>query len=80
MTALSLRLSEDLVGKTDALAKSMKLTRTDYIKQALEYFNQKNEQELFAKALKKSVYEVREQTLKNAEIFDESTGDGLNDY
>ncbi|MFY9178231.1 MAG: hypothetical protein WAO12_00445 [Venatoribacter sp.] len=80
MNALSLRLSADLVGKTDTLAKALKLTRTDYIKLALERFNEETEQELFAKALKKSVYEVREQTQKDINELDGSSGDGLNGY
>lgn len=80
MTALSLRISKELVGQIDSLAKSLKLTRSDYIKQAIEHFNQKNEQELFAQALKNSVLEVREQTLDYLKEMDNSTADGLNEY
>jgi predicted transcriptional regulator len=79
MTALSLRLPDDLVEQTNRLARQLHQTKTDYIRKALERFNQFNEQQLFEQSLIASVQEVRPQTLITLDDWHDVSGDGLRD-
>jgi len=79
MTALSLRLPDDLVEQTNRLARQLHQTKTDYIRKALERFNQFNEQQLFEQSLIASVQEVRSQTLITLDDWHDVSGDGLRD-
>src|SRR5699024_11599703 len=55
------------------------MTRSDYIRHALEDYNSKNEQVLYKKQLAESVQEVREQTDTELTEMDASVEDGLSD-
>ena len=79
MTALSLRLPDDLVEQTNRLARQLHQTKTDYIRKAVERFNQFNEQQLFEQSLIASVQEVRSQTLITLDDWHDVSGDGLRD-
>ena len=79
MTALSLRLPDDLIEQTNRLARQFHQTKTDYIRQAVERFNQFNEQQLFERSLMQSVQEVRSQTAKTLDDWNDSSGDALHD-
>lgn len=79
MSTLSLRLPDSLVESTNRLAGLMHMTRSDYIRHALEDYNSKNEQVLYKKQLAESVQEVREQTDTELTEMDASVEDGLSD-
>jgi len=79
MTALSLRLPDELIEQTNRLAKQLHQTKTDYIRKAVERFNQFNEQQLFEQSLIQSVQEVRSQTLITLDDWHDVSGDGLRD-
>lgn len=79
MSSLSLRLPDALVDKTNRLAKALMLTKSDYVRMALENYNGLTEQELYRQQLKRSVLEVREQTRPALDELDASTDDGLHD-
>jgi predicted DNA-binding protein len=79
MTALSLRLPDDLIEQTNRLARQFHQTKTDYIRQAVERFNQFNEQQLFERSLMQSVQEVRSQTITTLDDWNNTSGDALHD-
>jgi len=79
MSSLSLRLPDALVDKTNRLAKALMLTKSDYVRMALENYNGLTEQELYRQQLKRSVLEVREQTRPALDELDASMDDGLHD-
>jgi predicted DNA-binding protein len=79
VSALSLRLPDDVIEQTHHLAKQLHQTKTDYIRQAIERFNQFNEQQLFERSLMQSVQEVRSQTVKTLDDWNDTSGDALHD-
>lgn len=79
MSALSLRLPDDVIEQTHRLAKQLHQTKTDYIRQAIERFNQFNERQLFERLLMQSVNEVRSQTITTLEDCSDANGDALHD-
>lgn len=78
MTAVSLRLPEQLVEKTTELAKTLQLSRTEYISRALERYNRFIEQQALEQAMAQSASEVREQTHHALNEWDSLTEDNLN--
>jgi predicted DNA-binding protein len=79
MTALSLRLPDDLIAQTNNLAKQLHQSKTEYIRKAVERFNQFNEQQLFEHSLMQSVQEVRSQTISTLDDWNDASGDALHD-
>jgi predicted DNA-binding protein len=79
MSALSLRLPDDLIKQTSYLAKQLQQTKTDYIRKAVERFNQFNEQQLFEASLMQSVQEVRSQTISTLDDWNDASEDALHD-
>ena len=51
MSAVSLRLPDELIAQTNRLAKQLNQSKTDYIRKAVESFNRLNEQRLFEQAV-----------------------------
>ena len=78
MTAVSLRLPEQLVEKTTELAKTLQLSRTEYISRALERYNRFIEQQALEQAMAQSASEVREQTHHALNEWVSLTEDNLN--
>lgn len=79
MTALSLRLPDDLIAQTNHLAKQLHQSKTEYIRKAVERFNTFNEQQLFEQALTQSAQEIRADTIATLDDWNDASGDTLND-
>lgn len=79
MSAVSLRLPDELIDQTNRLAKQLNQTKTDYIRKAVESFNRLNEQRLFEQALIRSAQEVRAETIATLNALSNADRDGLND-
>lgn len=79
MSAVSLRLPDDLIDQTNRLAKQLNQTKTDYIRKAVESFNRLNEQRLFEQALIRSAQEVHAETITTLDTLGNADRDGLND-
>lgn len=78
MSAVSLRLPDDLIAQTNRLAKQLNQSKTDYIRKAVENFNRFNEERLFEQALTRSAQEVRTETSMMFDAFSDADGDSLN--
>ena len=78
MSAVSLRLPDDLIAQTNRLAKQLNQSKTDYIRKAVENFNCYNEERLFEQALIRSAKEVRSETSAMFDTFSDADGDNLN--
>lgn len=78
MSAVSLRLPDDLIAQTNRLAKQLNQSKTDYIRKAVENFNRFNEDRLFEQALIRSAKEVRSEISAMFDTFSDADGDNLN--
>ncbi len=79
MATLSFRLPDPLVRQVRDLSGSLGLSKSDYLRRAIEDYNRKTQSELFKKQLRQSVDEVREQTLRVQQDMADSVDDGLMD-
>ena len=69
MSAVSIRLSVDLLNQVDRLARELRIPRTEYIRRALADFNQEIEDKKNRERLMRASMKVRENSMVvNAEF------------
>lgn len=69
MQAISLKLPDELLERSDACARALRLTRAEYIRLAMEHLNQETGAELRARRLVEASRRVREESMRvNAEF------------
>ena len=69
MKAISLKLPEDLVSVSEECAGNLRLSRAEYIRQAIEQMNQQTQAALRADRIKKASLKVRRESMAvNAEF------------
>jgi Arc/MetJ-type ribon-helix-helix transcriptional regulator len=69
MGLITLRLPEELLKKTDALAEKERLSRAEYVRKALEKMNRSMMAERIGRQIKKASRKVRAESMKvNAEF------------
>jgi predicted transcriptional regulator len=71
MSAVSIRLSDDLLSQVDRLARELRIPRTEYIRRALADFNQEIEDQKNRKRLMRASMKVRENSMTVNAEFDE---------
>jgi len=71
MSAVSIRLSDDLLSQVDRLARELHIPRTEYIRRALADFNQEIEDQKNRKRLMRASMKVRENSMTVNAEFDE---------
>ena len=64
MTAISLKLSEDLLDASGRCAEALKLTRAEYIRRALERMNRHTRAQLRASRLQEASRRVRADSMR----------------
>ena len=71
MSAVSIRLSDDLLSQVDRLARELRIPRTEYIRRALADFNQEIEDRKNRERLMRASMKVRENSMSVNAEFDE---------
>jgi predicted transcriptional regulator len=71
MSAVSIRLSDDLLSQVDRLARELCIPRTEYIRRALADFNQEIEDQKNRERLMQASMKVRESSMTLNAEFDE---------
>jgi predicted transcriptional regulator len=71
MSAVSIRLSDDLLSQVDRLARELRIPRTEYIRRALADFNQEIEDQKNRERLMRASMKVRESSMSVNAEFDE---------
>jgi predicted transcriptional regulator len=71
MSAVSIRLSDDLLSQVDRLARELRIPRTEYIRRALADFNQEIEDQKNRERLMRASMKVRESSMTVNAEFDE---------
>jgi predicted transcriptional regulator len=71
MSAVSIRLSDDLLSQVDRLARELRIPRTEYIRRALADFNQEIEDQKNRERLMQASMKVRESSMTVNAEFDE---------
>ena len=70
MAQINLKLDDELVERTTRLARQLCLKRAAYIRQALDYFNEKTERELLTEQFKRASVKCRRESLKVCREFE----------
>ncbi len=69
MKAISLKLSDELVSTSEECAESLRVSRAEYIRQAIERMNRETQSTLRAERMKQASLKVREESMRvNAEF------------
>ena len=71
MSAVSIRLSDDLLSQVDRLVRELRIPRTEYIRRALADFNQEIEDRKNRERLMRASMKVRENSMSVNAEFDE---------
>ncbi|MBI2917242.1 MAG: CopG family transcriptional regulator [Chloroflexi bacterium] len=69
MKAISLKLPDEVVSRSDEYAETLSISRAEYIRRAIEHMNKEIEDVLRANRIKKASQKVREESMRiNAEF------------
>ena len=69
MKAISLKLPDEIVSKSDKYAETLSISRAEYIRRAIEHMNKETGDILRADRMKKASLKVREESMSiNAEF------------
>ncbi len=69
MAAISLKLPDDLLERSDRCAEALRLSRAEYIRHALERMNRETNAQVRARRLREASVRVREESMRvNAEF------------
>ena len=69
MKAISLKLPDEIVSKSDKYAETLSISRAEYIRRAIEHMNKETGDVLRADRMKKASLKVREESMSiNAEF------------
>jgi len=70
MPYINLQLSETQIARTTLLAKQLNISRTTYIRQAIEFFNQQTERRLLQEQFREASRQCREESLNVCREFE----------
>lgn len=69
MKAISLKLPDEIVYRSDEYAKTLSISRAEYVRRALEHMNKETGDILRAERMKKASMKVRKESMRiNAEF------------
>ena len=69
MSAISLKLPDELAEASSQYAKALQLSRAEYIRRAIEHMNRETSAQLRARRLVDASYKVRQESMRvNAEF------------
>ena len=71
MAQIHLRLEDEQAKRTTRLAQHLSMKRAAYIREAIDYFNEKMERELLAKQLQQASAKCRRESLKVCREFEQ---------
>lgn len=75
MKVISLKLPDELVARTEEYAKTLSISRAEYVRRAIEHMNKESGDVLRADRIKKASGKVRDESMRiNAEfaVFEEA--------
>ncbi len=75
--ALSAKIDEELLQRTDRMARKLKTPRNRAIEEGLELWLAKHSREALAEEFRKASWQARESSLAEAQEWDEALLDGL---
>lgn len=69
MKAISLKLPDDIVSRSDEYAETLRISRAEYIRRAIEHMNKQTGEHIRAERMKKASWKVRKESMRiNAEF------------
>ncbi len=79
MHTITFKSDDEFYNLLEEMVKSVNTTKSDLIRKSVLYYQSVLEKEQLKAQIKQASFNVRNDSLKSVEEFDESIGDGLND-
>ncbi len=79
MHTITFKSDDEFYNLLEEMVKSVNTTKSDLIRKSVLYHQSVLEKEQLKAQIKQASFNVRNDSLKSVEEFDESIGDGLND-
>ncbi len=79
MHTITFKSDDEFYNLLEEMVKSVNTTKSDLIRKSILYYQSVLEKEQLKAQIKQASLNVRNDSLKSVEAFDESIGDGLND-